>query len=87
MIPSTSDIYSFQKEIPKYYYTEIDAKFTNITRFNAIDINLIKDFFDSLGYIGYSGTIIAMKEGIKRFIDYIEKRMENFRKSNQNETR
>ncbi|AGO60579.1 hypothetical protein FACI_IFERC00001G0599 [Ferroplasma acidarmanus Fer1] len=87
MMPSTSDIYSFQKEIPKYYYTEIDAKFTNITRFNAIDIIPIKDFLDSLDYIGYGTTIIVKREGIKKFIDYIERRMENFRKSNQNETR
>ena len=68
MMPSTSDIYSFQKEIPKYYYTEIDAKFTNITRFNAIDIIPIKDFLDSLDYIGYGTTIIVKREGIKKFM-------------------
>ena len=80
MIPATSDPYLFQKEISEYYYTEIDRKFANNPRFNAIDINLIKDFFDSLGYIGYSGTIIAMREWIKKFIDYIEKRMERLQK-------
>ena len=74
MMPPPSDPYSFQKEISEYYYGEIDAKFANNPRFNAIDITLVRDFFNSLGYIGYGTTMMAMGEGIKKFIDYLEKR-------------
>lgn len=70
MMPHPSDPYSFQKEISEYYYGEIDAKFANNPRFNAIDITLIRDFLNSLSY---GTTIIAMGEYIMKFIAYLEK--------------
>ena len=51
MMPPPSDPYSFQKEISEYYYGEIDAKFANINRFDAIDIILIKDFWTLLAIL------------------------------------
>jgi len=74
MIPPPIDPYPFQKEISEYCYGEIDTKFANSPRFNAIDITLIKDFLIYLGYAGDVITAIKLEEYIKKFIDYLEKR-------------